>query len=306
MLGFNKYNYDHFTREELLKDMTGETMKGPEPGDRAPDFEARTLYGDKVRLSDFKGDKNVVLTFGSASCPMTASSISGLNELYEDYRSEDVEFLLVYVREAHPGENLPAHSSMEQKAAAAELLREEEDINIPIVVDDLRGSVHRKYGKYPNATYVIDKSGRVAFRMLVTKPRVIEASLEELLERQRERGVEHAVVHGGEDLRVPKFGPMVHVHRALSRAGEDARENFREEFGLPARFGLATSRVMLPVAEHPGKALASVALVGGVLAGGIYAGRLLRRRRINRRWRPYEHYREQQPRRPDEYEAVGI
>ena len=33
------------------------------PGDRAPDFELTDTEGQKVRLSDFKGKKNVVLAF---------------------------------------------------------------------------------------------------------------------------------------------------------------------------------------------------------------------------------------------------
>ena len=41
------------------------------------DFKATTLDGETVRLSDYAGKKNVLLIFGSATCPMTARSIRG-------------------------------------------------------------------------------------------------------------------------------------------------------------------------------------------------------------------------------------
>jgi hypothetical protein len=121
MFGSRGYNYEQFNRKSLLSDAVISKFGGaPKSGDKAPDFEGRTLEGDKVRLSDFSGEKNVVVTFGSATCPQSAGSIGGLNDLYEDYRDENTEFLYVYVREAHPGEEIPAHRSMNDKIAAAE------------------------------------------------------------------------------------------------------------------------------------------------------------------------------------------
>ena len=111
MLGFSGYNYQHFSRE-LFHDLAGTEFSGPGPGERAPDFKATTLDGEAVRLSDFAKKKNVLLVFGSATCPMTAASIGGINELYDRFRGDEIEFLFIYVREAHPGEIIPAHGSM--------------------------------------------------------------------------------------------------------------------------------------------------------------------------------------------------
>src|SRR3954451_16925517 len=174
VFGSSTYNYEQFNRE-MLPDL--KKQEGPEPGDVAPDFTLRTLDGDKLSLSDFEEHKNVVLTFGSATCPITLGSIGGLKNLYDKYRGDDVEFLFVYVREAHPGEEIPAHDSMDDKFRAAQLFRDEEDLKMPLLVDDLRGSVHRKYGKLPNPSYLIDRSGRVAFRALWAQPDVIENAI---------------------------------------------------------------------------------------------------------------------------------
>src|ERR1700743_3452697 len=129
MFGMKQYNYESFNGHNLLKEAARTGFRsGPKPGGKAPDFELPSLEGKKVRLSDFEGERNVVLTFGSATCPFTAASIRGLNQLYEDYAgNDDVTFLFVYVREAHPGERMPAHQSADDKRQAAEQFRDEED-----------------------------------------------------------------------------------------------------------------------------------------------------------------------------------
>jgi peroxiredoxin len=310
MFGFKPYNYTSFSKDLLLKDVTTSKMAagGPRPGDRAPDFEGRSLDGDLVSLRDFKGEQNVVLTFGSVTCPMTAGAIRGLNDLYDHYKNDDVQFLFVYVREAHPGDDLPAHKTLEEKIAGAELLREEEDVEMPILVDDLKGSIHKKYGKWPNATYVIDTSGRVAFRSLWSRPPQIEAALQELLERQKERDVEHAIVNGGEDTSMPVARSMLHTYRALERGGDKSIEEFRLALGVPGRLAVATSRVAEPIALYPGRVALGALLAGGVIAGALYAGHKLREKRLQSR-SPYDLHEPTRRRTPPtggDYEAVGI
>jgi peroxiredoxin len=308
MFGNSRYNYDRFEKATLLKDLAGTKFgSAPEPGDKAPDFELRSIDGEKIKLSDFRHEKNVVLTFGSATCPLSAGSIAGLNEIYEEFNGEDVQFLYVYVREAHPGENLPAHRSSDDKVAAAELFREEEEIDMPVLVDELNGKVHRKYGSLPNPTFLIDKDGRVSFRALATRASVVESAIDELLERQKERGVEHVVVGGGEDAMVPPVKSMLHAHRALERGGSKAIEDFRREMGMPGRALLTASRVVRPVADNPGAVIGAAAAIVGVVGAGLWAGYELRRRRLSSQ-QPYTYpYRRRfSDHGYDDYEAVGI
>jgi peroxiredoxin len=312
----SEYNYTHFTRDKMDGDLDSRAFdRAPKPGERAPDFTARTLTGDPVRLADYRGTRNVVLTFGSATCPLTAGSIGGMNELFERYRGEDVEFLFIYVREAHPGDEIPAHDSIADKVRAAQLFEEQESVEIPIVVDDLKGSIHRKYGALPNPAYLIDKSGRIAFRALCTQAGIVEEALVQLLKIQRERGLEHAVVLGGEDRSVPISYQVIYSYRALQRGGPQAIRDFEESMGLPGKMIVAGSRLAAPVMENPGKSMAVAALALGVVAAGVYAGRALRARRIASR-NPYDRYvfetpqqqqQQQQPEKPGtDYPAVGI
>ncbi len=312
MFGFisSEYNYSHFTRDKMARDLNSRAFDhAPEPGERAPDFTARTLTGDCIRLSDYRDSKNVVLTFGSATCPMTSGSIAGMNELFDRYRSDDVEFLLVYVREAHPGDEIPAHESMSDKVRAAEILEEQEDVKMPILVDDLKGSIHRKYGKLPNPTYLIDKSGRIAFRAQWTQAGIVEEALQQLLKIQHERGLDHAVVLGGEDRSVPVSYQVLYSYRALQRGGRKAILDFQDSMGLPGKMIVAGSRLIAPVVESPGKSMAVAALGLGVVAAALYAGKALRRRRMMPR-NPYDRYvfetPEAETRGGTDYPAVGI
>ncbi len=76
MFGLSRYNYEEFRRSDLMKDMAKARFRtAPEPGEKAPDFELHTLDGNKIRLGDLRQKNNVVLTFGSATCPLTAASV---------------------------------------------------------------------------------------------------------------------------------------------------------------------------------------------------------------------------------------
>lgn len=86
--------------------------------------------------------------------------------------------MFIYTREAHPGENVPPHDSMERKLACARLLAEETPIGRDILVDDLAGTVHRAYGLMPNMTWVIDRGGRVAYKADWTSAANVEAFLD--------------------------------------------------------------------------------------------------------------------------------
>jgi thiol-disulfide isomerase/thioredoxin len=302
MLAIGNYNYEHFSRG-VLREVESENFPGHVPGDRAPDFKTVTLAGNRIRLSDFRGKSNVLLVFGSATCPFTAAAIPAVNALYDSLDRDDLEVLFVYVREAHPGELIPAHGSDREKAKAARFIADEEGMEMPILVDDVSGSIHRKYSKLPNPAFLIDKSGHVAFRSRWSNPQQLKAAIEELLELERARGVDHGIVRGGEDLSAPFSYGSVRAFRAIERGGEDSVSDFNAVFGRFKRLSLPQSLL-----EHPGRILAVTALTTAALAGGLYAGFELRKRRLGVRRNPYRAY-EKEKRDTDtgtDYGAVGI
>lgn len=92
----------------------------------------------------------------------------------------DYGWYFLYTREAHPGEHLTAHADFEEKLAAARRLRDELDIERPILVDDYEGTVHGAYGLLPNMCWVLGRGGAILYKAMWTSA----AHIGEFLERR--------------------------------------------------------------------------------------------------------------------------
>ncbi|GAA2011956.1 hypothetical protein GCM10009799_45290 [Nocardiopsis rhodophaea] len=168
------YNYAHFSLEHRTMDR----LEGPKVGEAAPDFTAQRLAdAEAVKLSDYRG-QTVVLETGSATCPIYVGRIGPMNALAQRY--PEVAFLVLYTREAHPGENLGPHRSMADKVHHARLLPDADGERRTVLVDDLTGSAHMAYGAMPNTAYVIDGTGTVVVRAQWNDPELIDQTLEAL------------------------------------------------------------------------------------------------------------------------------
>ncbi|MFQ5347296.1 MAG: peroxiredoxin family protein [Rhodothalassiaceae bacterium] len=159
---------------------------GPRAGEPAIDFTAVDLEGNEVKLSDFRG-RWVVLETGSATCSQYSKNIARVGNLRAAF--PDVEFLVVYVREAHPGERLHQHRSFEEKKRAAALLPRKYKEHRRILIDSLDGQMHRAYGGMPNVVYVINPDGIVHYRCDWTH---VEGLRKALTERDHIHPHEHA------------------------------------------------------------------------------------------------------------------
>jgi hypothetical protein len=82
-----------------------------------------------------------------------------LNEIAKRYAAEGVGFVFLYTNEAHPGENYPHLTSMEQKRRHARALRDVLGVERPILLDSLDGACHRAYGSMPNMTWIFNRAG---------------------------------------------------------------------------------------------------------------------------------------------------
>ena len=148
---------------------------GPAAGEKFKDFQLIDLEtGAPVTISDFAG-KWVVLETGSATCSMYTKDIGDMSALESEF--PDVQFLLIYVREAHPGERLGPHQSIEEKRAAAGLLKPRYGENRRILVDSLEGHFHRAYGSMPNVVYVVRPDGTIHYRCNWATPQGVRAAL---------------------------------------------------------------------------------------------------------------------------------
>jgi hypothetical protein len=161
---------------------------------------------------------------------MTAGARAGLKDLYNDFGTH-IEFVSVYIREAHPGEKYPHHTSQDQKLRHARDWVDQDRIPWTVAVDTLEGSVHQAYGPLPNSVYLMDRTGRVAFRALwAGQERLLRDNIEELL--QREAAGEDPINLGQEEnLIIPLIHGAAEFDHAVARGGEKSTQDFRREMG---------------------------------------------------------------------------
>lgn len=152
------YNNARFT----VKEYDWDVFMGPAAGDQYKDAELTDLEtGESVKLSDFSG-KWMVIETGSSTCSMYTKNIPDMKSIEDDF--PEVQFLVVYVREAHPGERLHQHRNYDEKVKAAKLLKPRYSEHRRVLVDTYEGDFHRAYGSMPNILYVIRPDGTVHYR----------------------------------------------------------------------------------------------------------------------------------------------
>ncbi len=157
-----RYRFEHLALPLVLRDMYFRKDE-PGSGDRVPDFDLPTLGGGRFRSADLGETGPALLIFGSYTCPVTENAAPGLKELHGRF-GDRVRFVMVAVREAHPGKAAPQPQTFDQKMAHAQLLRDLYGFKFEVAVDDIDGTLHRALSPKPNSAYVLDKDGTILFR----------------------------------------------------------------------------------------------------------------------------------------------
>jgi hypothetical protein len=211
------YRYPHFHTKLLMDDMRFVT--GPAPGQPMPDFDLPTVDGRRVRRSDFVGRMPLLLTMGSVTCPMTVDADTILKRLYGRF-ADQVAFVTLYVREAHPGDRYPQPDTIEQKTRFAQDLQQRDGLPWPVAVDDVEGTLHQELDPKPNAVYLMDSGGRVAFRALWSndRERILTAALEAVARGQSPVGQHQGRV-------IPMMRGVAEMDRMLEMSGPTARRD---------------------------------------------------------------------------------
>jgi peroxiredoxin len=133
-----------------------------EVGQEAPDFELRDQFGQTVRLSDFRGRKNVVVMFYPyAFTPTCTTELCALRDERVDFVNDDVQLLSVSC----------------DPVASLKVFAEQESLDHPLLSDFWpHGRVSRDYGVFleekgfaNRGTFVIDRAGLVRWAV-VTSP----------------------------------------------------------------------------------------------------------------------------------------
>lgn len=216
------YNSPDFQFIPASPTLIGESLPA-KVGEPAPDFEAVTLEAKPFRLSDLRG-KYVVIATGAVTSPMCAFEVPAYNRMQDEFAASDVGFYLLYTRESHCAENYGPHESLEHKVDRARELQRLENVKIPIIVDDVEGTVHRKYGPWPSALFVIDREGQLVYRSNMANSKELKQLLEDLLfaEEAVARG---EIMHTEYSERIiPHLADRATHRRIYERAGPSAFE----------------------------------------------------------------------------------
>ncbi len=160
----------------LMAGELGSLQEGPDVDQPAPDFELSPLGGgDPIRLSDRIGKKPVVLVFGNFTCGPFRSMYPAV-EAVKVRQQDNADFLMVYVREAHPtdgwvmksnekvGVAVAQPTTFVERQTVAEQCAAKLNPSMPLLVDDISDTVGNMYSGMPARLYVIDTHGKVAYK----------------------------------------------------------------------------------------------------------------------------------------------
>lgn len=188
---------------------------------------------------------------------MTTSAGPALKELYRQY-GEQIAFLTLYVREAHPGEKYPQPRSLLEKVEHARAYQSRDGISWPVAVDDIDGPLHRRLDNKPNSAYLIDAAGAVVFRLLWSND---TEALREALDAVA-AGYRPAVADRQGKL-VPLLRGTGEMHRTLSLAGNGALRDVL--FSVPPMYAVSWLASRFRGLSPLGRSVAA----GGVAAAGL-------------------------------------
>ena len=154
----------------------GSLNEGPQVGQPAPNFSLKTVDGkDEIQLTKLLGSKPVVLVFGNFTCGPFRSFYPEVEAVYQRYKA-DVNFLMVYVREAHPTDGWKMESNAKSgvvvkqpttytdRVAVAGQFCTRLKPTMPVAVDEINDPVGNAYSGMPARLYVIDRQGKVAYK----------------------------------------------------------------------------------------------------------------------------------------------
>ena len=160
----------------LFANEIGSMTEGPAVGDAAPEFALPAADGSgTVCLSELVGKKPVVIVTGNVTCGPFRSLFPDVESVARRH-AKDAEFVMVYVREAHPtdgwkmdsngqmGVELAQPTTTAGRRAACGVFRQKLAPNMTVLVDEIDDPVGTAYSGMPARLYVIDAKGKVAYK----------------------------------------------------------------------------------------------------------------------------------------------
>lgn len=183
-------------------------MLGYLPGKEVPDIKLLSPDGEAFQLHhELKARKKpLLIVTGSYTCDISRGNLPSVEALNERFGNR-VDVMIVYTVEAHPFDSPSPYSATGDVMIAADNVRDnvraaqpmtygervdlaktwvrEQNINVPLVIDNPRNEFWRAFGQAPNMAYLIDTEGKVAFRQLWFSEKEMKKQIRNLLHRPK-------------------------------------------------------------------------------------------------------------------------
>jgi peroxiredoxin len=150
-------------------------------GDRAPAFDLEVTHGERVRLSDFLGHRNVLLVFHPfAFTPVCEEEALDLQENLQSFRNAQTDIVFVSCDPA-PARQAWRRQMGAEYTFASDFWTHGEAAKAYGVFNDANGAPHR-------GTFLIDKEGNVIWSLVKERDERRTEMVPESLETLREAG----------------------------------------------------------------------------------------------------------------------
>lgn len=123
-----------------------------EIGQEMPDFAMKDLSGKEHKLSDFKGEKAVVLVFTSQDCPWIIGADESINQLAKDLKDNGKEAVVLAI----DADKNTTTENVKQYV-------EEHKITYPILEDENNQYADKVGANQTPEVFVVDKEGKLAY-----------------------------------------------------------------------------------------------------------------------------------------------
>ena len=131
-------------------------------GRPSPTATLRRFDGTTVQSRELIRQRPMVLAFGSYTCQYFTDRLDELEKLSKQYQDE-VDFFVVYVREAHPTDVFKQPGSHAEIVANAKRMLETMALTMPVLVDDVAGTASEAFGVGANRLCLIDAKGEMIY-----------------------------------------------------------------------------------------------------------------------------------------------